>query len=299
MKDTKVLISVGITAFNCAKYLQDAINSVLDQNTEHWSGIIVLDGGADRDTTHIFQEFEHPKFQKYVFKENQGPYGTRARAIELSDTEWYYQLDGDDILPPNAIGNVVDTIKNKSNAEFVYGNCEHFSETTSLLKKPDNNPETLCFGPLFNAVSPIKKSLFKRLNGFSDELFINADWDFWLSVYENNIPGSYTDNLIYRRRERLDNVGHTHIELRPTILEKIIQRHPIYFNSDKRKNIARFNVYQKLARHYKSIGDRENATKYAREALKYGDSIPAFSTIFHEEKMSLLRYKLRRLGRLV
>ena len=299
MKNNKVLISVGITAFNCAKYLQNAINSVLDQNTEHWSGIIVLDGGADRDTTHIFQEFEHPKFQKYVFKENQGPYGTRARAIELSDTEWYYQLDGDDILPPNAIGNVVDTIKNKSNAEFVYGNCEHFSETTSLLKKPDNNPETLCFGPLFNAVSPIKKSLFKRLNGFSDELFINADWDFWLSVYEKNITGSYTDNLIYRRRERLDNVGHTHIELRPTILEKIIQRHPIYFNSDKRKNIARFNVYQKLARHYKSIGDRENATKYAREALKYGDSIPAFSTIFHEEKMSLLRYKLRRLGRLV
>ena len=84
-----------------------------------------------------------------------------------------------------------------------------------------------------------------------------------------------------------------------TILEKIIERHPIYFNSDNRKNIARFNVYQKLARHYKSIGDRKNATKYAKEALKYGDSIPAFDTIFQEEKMSALRYVLRRRGRFV
>ena len=299
MKNNKVLISVGITAFNCAKYLQDAINSVLDQNTEHWSGIIVLDGGADRDTTHIFQEFDHPKFQKYAFKENQGPFGTRVRAIELSDTEWYYQLDGDDIMPNNAIGDVVDAIEKNPNSEFVYGNCESFSNNSSKIKTPVKDSEALSIGPLFNAASPIKKSLFERLGGFSNKLFINADWDFWLSVYENNITGAYTDKLIYRRRQRWNNVGHTHIDLRPTIIEKIIERHPIYFNSDNRKNIARFNVYQKLARHYKLIGNRENASKYAKEALKYGDSIPAFDIIFQEEKMSLLRYKLRRLGRLV
>ena len=143
MKNNKVLISVGITAFNCAKYLQDAINSVLDQNTEHWSGIIVLDGGADRDTTHIFQEFEHPKFQKYVFKENQGPYGTRAKAIELSKTEWYYQLDGDDILPKNAIQLVIDAINDNPDAEFVYGDCNHFDERRSFMEPSDLSRRSL------------------------------------------------------------------------------------------------------------------------------------------------------------
>ena len=261
--------------------------------------MLVLDGSADKQTRKIFQEFEHPKFQKYIFKENQGPYGTRAKAIELSKTDWYYQLDGDDLLPKNAIKLILETIETNPYAEFVYGNCEHFSDNNSVIKKPINDPEILCIGPLFNAQSPIKISLYERLGGFSNELFINADWDFWLSVYENNITGAYTDNLIYRRRQRWNNVGHTHIDLRSTILEKIIERHPIYFNSDNRKNIARFNVYQKLARHYKSIGDRENAAKYAREALKYGDSIPTFDTIFREEKMSFLRYKLRRLGRFV
>jgi len=295
---SEIKITIGITAFNCSKYLYNTIRSVLDQDTAFWSGILVLDGCADKQTRKIFQKFNHPKFQKYAFKENQGPFGTRARAIDLSDTEWYCQLDGDDILPTNAIGDVVDAIEKKPNSEFVYGNCECFSNNSSKIKTPIKDPEALSLGPLFNAASPIKKSLFERLGGYYNKLFINADWDFWLSVYENNITGAYTDNLIYKRRQRLDNVGHTHMYLRPSIVEKIIKRHPDYFNSDRRKNIARFSVYEKLARYYKSIGNRNNSAKYAREALKYGGSIHTFNTIFQEEGMSLLRYKLRRLGRL-
>ena len=296
---SKKIITVGITAYNNRKYLKDAIRSVINQNTDQWNGLLILDGGADKKSIKAFNDFEHPKFQKYEFNENQGPYGTRAKAIELSETDWYFQLDGDDLLPKDSIKFVLETIETNPDAEFVYGNCEHFSESSSEIKTPIKDPEALCISPLFNAVSPIKKSLFENLGGFSNELFINADWDFWLSVYENNVIGAYIDSIIYRRRERSDNVGHTHMHLRPVIIEKIIEKHPDYFNSDQRKNIARFNVYQKLARYYKSIGNRKNSAKFARKALIYGNSIPVFETIFQEEKMSAFRYTLRRLGRFI
>ena len=295
-----IKITIGITAYKCNKYLNKAIDSVIAQSSNQWEGVLILDGGADKKTTEIFNLFEHPKFRKYVFKENQGPYGTRAKAIDLSKTDWYYQLDGDDLLSPNAVRNIIEAIKNNPNAEFVYGNWEHFSTNKIQIKTPIDDPEALCLGPLFVAVFPIKKSLFESLGGFYNGFFINADWDFWLSVYENDIIGAYTNNVLYKQRKlRSNNVGATHSHLTPFIVEKIIHRHPSYFCNDERKNIAKFNVYQKLARHYKLIGDRENATKYAKEALKYGDSIPAFDTIFQEEKMSFLRYKLRRLGRFV
>lgn len=294
-----IKITIGITAYKCNKYLKKAIDSVIAQNSNQWEGVLILDGGADKKTTQIFKLFEHPKFRKYAFKINQGPYGTRAKAIELSKTDWYYQLDGDDLLSLNAVRNIIVAIKNNPIAEFVYGNWEHFSTNKMLIKTPIEDPEALCLGPLFVAVFPIKKSLFESLGGFYNGFFINADWDFWLSVYENNIIGTYTNNVLYRRRLRSNNVGATHAHLRPVIIEKIIQRHPSYFCNNERKNIAKFNIYQKLARHYKLIGDRENATKYAKNALKYGDSIPAFDTIFQEEKMSFLRFKLRRLGRFV
>ena len=96
-------ITVGITAYNCSDYLMDAINSVLFQSVDNWNAVLVLDGKTDKPTRKLFENFEHPKFQKYTFKENKGPYGTRAKAIKLLETEWYFQLDGDDLLPKNAI----------------------------------------------------------------------------------------------------------------------------------------------------------------------------------------------------
>jgi len=193
---SKKKITVGITAYNCHKYLLNAIRSVIDQGSDLWIGILILDGGADRKTRKIFEQFKHPKFQKYAFNENKGPYGTRAKAIELSKTEWYYQLDGDDLLSLNAVRNIIEAIKNNPIAEFVYGNWEHFSTNQILIKTPIEDPEALCLGPLFVAVFPIKKSLFESLGGFYNGFFINADWDFWLSVYENDIIGAYINKKI-------------------------------------------------------------------------------------------------------
>ncbi len=217
----------------------------------------------------------------------------------MSNTEWYYQLDGDDLLPSDSLKYILEAINNNPAVEFIYGDCEHFSNNNSIIKKPLSNPDELCMRPLFNTQSPIKISLFERLDGFHRDFFINADWDFWLSVYERNIIGLYIDKLIYKRRQRSNNVGNQFLHLRPKIVDKIIQRHPHYFNTERRRNIAKFFVNQQLAKNYKSIGDRKNAARFSRKALKYGDSIPVFDTIFQEEKMSALRFILRRMGRYI
>lgn len=257
----------------------------------------MLDGGANRKTKRIFRDFYHSKFEKYMFKENSGPYITRGKAIELSKTEWYCQLDGDDILPPNALKNISLAIEKFPEAEFIYGDSEHFSNNHSAIIKPLKDHNKLSTRPLFNGASPIKISLFNDLGGFSNEFFINADWDFWLSVYEKNIIGIYTDNVIYKRRKNVNSVGNKYLSLRPKIVEKIIARHPKYFASQKRKNMARFFVNKQMAKHYKSNGNRKRAAKFARKAIKFGETTPIFNTIFLEEKMSIIRYFLRRVGR--
>jgi len=290
-------ITVGITAYNCENYLADAIQSVIDQNTNNWLGILVLDGGSNRDTTKIFQNFNHPNFKKFAFEKNQGPYSTRSKAIELSDTDWYIQLDGDDLLPQGSLKSIEISILENPKAEFIYGDCENFSKNQTYIKYPSSDKEDLAKGPLFNAVSPIKINMFKRLGGFSKELYINADWDFWLTVFDNNIIGHYTNTLLYRRRNRIGNVGSDYIDLRPNIVKLIIKRHPIFFNTIQRKNNAKFNVYEKMARYYKSIGCRNKAAKYATEALKYTLDTHMFDAVFEEIKMSRFRYFFRKIGK--
>ena len=92
-------ITVGITAYREGLFLKEAINSLLNQSTEEWNAVIVLDGGSDKLTKKIYDEFDHPNLEKYCFTNNQGPYITRNKAIKMTNTRWYFHLDGDDKLP--------------------------------------------------------------------------------------------------------------------------------------------------------------------------------------------------------
>ena len=294
------LITIGVTAFNEGKLLRDAWNSVLNQSSENWEAVMVLDGGGNQKTRMYFDSIQHSRMKKFSYNFNQGTYRCRSKAIELAETEWYFQLDADDLLPSNAIELVVDIIHNDPKAEFVAGACEYFSLGSNQIRHPQTNPEMLALSPLFVAAAPIRKKLYKKIGGYYiPNHFLHSDWDFWLSVFEKNINGHVTNDIIYKRRRRNNSVSLQNLSDLDKGLELIISRHPVFFNSEDRKCNARYNLYEKIARNYRAIGNRRNAAKYAREALKYGDSIPAFETIFQEEKMSTLRYVLRRLGRFV
>jgi len=290
-------ITIGITAYNEGPYLQKAWDSVIRQTDDRWEAVMFLDGGSDKITHKVFDSVSHPALRKIKFKENKGPYPCRTQAMAMAKTDWYFHLDGDDILPPNAIKDVLVTINNNPKAEFINGDCEIFPTNPRKINKPLFDEEMLCYSPLFNAVSAISIKLFNRIGGYNKELFINADWDFWLSVHEINIIGAYTNSKIYKRRMRNDNIGHKFIYHRPEILEKIISRHILFFNSDERKNKARFNVWEKLARYSRSVGNRKEAANFVRKAIKCGNSTPIFESILKEEKMSNMRYFIRRLGR--
>ena len=296
MIDDKSVITIGITAYKDSDYLEMAINSVLNQTCCNWNGALVLDGGSDKKTKKIFDDFEHPKFQKYELLENLGPYGTRAKAIELSDTEWYYQLDGDDLLPSNAISDVISGIKNNPSADYVYGDCLYFDSKKSFIKKPSDNIENLCYSLQFNGQSPIRVHLFNRIGGFAPELYNNADWDFWISAYEIGAVGEKINKIIYHRRLRDGNVGSIYLENKPDNLEKIIIRHPKFFNVT-RKKIARYKINELLARHFRSNGKREKAYIFAKKTEGYGILTPTLSEIIREYKMNRLRYFTRQIAR--
>ncbi|SVC74177.1 uncharacterized protein METZ01_LOCUS327031, partial [marine metagenome] len=217
-------------------------------------------------------------------------------AIELSDTEWYYQLDGDDSLPSNAISDVISGIDNNPGADYVYGDCLHFNSKNSFIRKPSDNIENLCYSLQFNGQSPIKVHLFEKIGGFAPELYNNADWDFWISAYEIGAVGEKINKIIYHRRVRDGNVGSIYFENKPDNLEKVIIRHPKFFNV-KRKKIARYKVNELLARYFRSNGNRKKAYIYAKKTEEYGILTPTLNEIIKEYNMPLPRYVLRRLGR--
>lgn len=111
------LVSVVIPCYNHARFLAEAIESVLQQTYKNVE-IIVIDDGSKDNTKEIADQFSAVK---YVYQPNQGLSAARNTGIDNSKGEFLVFLDADDLLYPNAIATNIDyLLKNKSLA-FVSG----------------------------------------------------------------------------------------------------------------------------------------------------------------------------------
>lgn len=221
-------ITIGITAFNEGQYLQEAWDSVVAQTNQLWEAILVLDGGADEETNNIFNNIVHESLTKIKLDDNhQGPYYARSVAINNANSQWYCQLDADDLLPNNFVSLVINTINNNNNADILYGDVESIRDDTKSIMHYNNIDNNQLPFFLYGHV-PIKRDLFFELNGFNNKLFFgSADRDFLIRCAVNNRKFVYIGNqivYIIRKRTNSNSAKWTNNLVQRTFLAKYYHR---------------------------------------------------------------------------
>jgi amino acid adenylation domain-containing protein len=111
-------VSVIIPAYNSAKFLPEAIESVLSQTYPVFE-IVVVDDGSTDETKAVCDRY--PKI-KYIYQSNQGLIGARNTGIRVSAGEYLLFFDSDDYLLPKAVEIGVNSINAHPEAGFVFGN---------------------------------------------------------------------------------------------------------------------------------------------------------------------------------
>lgn len=101
MKQPKV--SVIIPVYNTEEFVQEAVESILEQTLTDIEVIVINDGSTDR-SLEILQQMEQADRRVRVYDQhNQGQSVARNNAIELAAGEYLYFMDSDDILVANAL----------------------------------------------------------------------------------------------------------------------------------------------------------------------------------------------------
>lgn len=92
------LVSIIMPAYNCEGFINQAIDSVINQTYNKWELIIVDDCSIDK-TGDIIQLYElnDPRIKYYKLKKNSGAAVARNTAIEYAKGEYIAFLDSDDI----------------------------------------------------------------------------------------------------------------------------------------------------------------------------------------------------------
>jgi succinoglycan biosynthesis protein ExoO len=90
------LVSIIMPAYNAARYIADAIKSVLSQTYPNFEFIIVNDGSKDR-TLEIAKSFKDERIKVIDLKENRGVSYARNVALDVAKGKWIAFIDADDV----------------------------------------------------------------------------------------------------------------------------------------------------------------------------------------------------------
>lgn len=115
----ETLISVIVPCYNQAPYLDECLQSVLNQTHQNWECIIINDGSTDNSEEIIRKWCKEDSRFKYFYKNNSGVTDTRNFGIENSVGSYIAFLDGDDVLIPDSLEIRLSTLLNK-NVDLVY-----------------------------------------------------------------------------------------------------------------------------------------------------------------------------------
>ena len=112
-------ISIIIPIYNVEEYIEDTLNSLLNQTIIKDMEILMIDDGSFDGSRYIIEKYslDYENFYAY-HKENEGPGIARNFGIDLAKGEYIHFLDSDDYVLPNTYERAYEIAKN-NNSDFL------------------------------------------------------------------------------------------------------------------------------------------------------------------------------------
>jgi glycosyltransferase involved in cell wall biosynthesis len=201
------LISVVVPAYSPKQqFLRDCIESVQAQIYENWELCIVDDASPDGETRKIIEEYaEQDKRIKYKFlKTNRHIADATNTAIEMAAGEFVALFDHDDLLWPNALYEIVNTLNENKELDFIYTDEDKITEDRHFhlgpFFKPDWNPDFLHSVNYITHLSVIRKTLLDDLGGLRSDYNGAQDWDLFLRITSATKNIHHIPKIVYSWR---------------------------------------------------------------------------------------------------
>lgn len=178
----KPSVSIIITCYNYAKYVEQAITSVYEQTHLPIQVIVINDGSTDNSDDTIKVSQKKHGFE-YINQENKGVVFARNTGKELVKGEFTIFLDADDRLPPDYILKLVECAAKVPAVDIFYTEAVNLETREVVIKPVEYNLEHIKHSNFIHSSSMVRTKALARytydpnLNRLGYE-----DWDLYLGM---------------------------------------------------------------------------------------------------------------------
>jgi glycosyltransferase involved in cell wall biosynthesis len=201
-----VQVSIIVPCYKQAHFLNQSLQSVLEQTYTNWECIIVNDGSPD-DTENIAEKWctKDSRF-KYLKKENGGLSSARNTGIASCEGEYILPLDADDILHQDYLTLLVPELQQNPSLAIVSCYSNFFVENSSNIihkQKPVGTTyHALLYENNMMATSLYHKKYWKEVGGYDENMKHGfEDWEFWIAITKKGREYKIIEEFLFYYRK--------------------------------------------------------------------------------------------------
>jgi len=221
---SKPVVSIIIPVYNVENYLEECLDSVLNQTFQDFEVIAINDGSKDRSLEILSQYQAGDRRITVVSQENTGQSASRNRGVEMAAGKYIYFLDADDYILPEALENLMMQME-RHNLDLIRFAAEPFVDKGTdfdIYKRQYDFSQSFQQGKVYNkeeflttsvkaySASPclyvMKRELLVQNGIVFKTGILHEDEVFTLEVFLHTEKAMYDPNFYYKRRYRNDSV---------------------------------------------------------------------------------------------
>lgn len=209
MMNKRPQVSVVMPCFNCENYIEEAIESIMNQTLQNFELIIVDDNSGDNSLTIIERYLGDERVHLIRHHENLGISHSLNDGIRATRAEFIARMDADDISDTNRLKKQVDTIRKDSEIAVLGTGIKVINQSGDLVCYYSNPTEDSGIRKAFSITMPIwpgsqmwRKSMLLQSGLFDERVFVAGDMELLLRLCLVGKARNLASPLyIYRRHD--------------------------------------------------------------------------------------------------
>lgn len=188
--------------YNAEDYLNEAIQSILNQTYTNFEFIIINDGSSD-SSQEIIESFDDERII-LINKDNEGVASALNDGIKVAKGSWIMRMDADDISVNNRLERLLEHVTSNPQIDVLGSSAQNIDEQGAVLgtsTKPLSNIQChwrcMFNNPFLHPTIIMKTSIVQKVKGY--RIVKSEDNDLWTRLYEQAIFENISEPLLLRR----------------------------------------------------------------------------------------------------
>ena len=270
------LVSVVIPCYQQARFLGEAIESVLAQTYPHYE-IIVVDDGSSDDVEEVAARYSSVR---YIRQENRGSAAARNAGLRESTGPYVVFLDADDRLLPRAFEIALSGFRTHPECAFVFGLCRLIAQDSSILPasqepyfEENHYAGMLRTCPIWHPAAVVfRRAVLDSVGAFDPSLIVCSDYELYLRV-ARSVPVHGHNHLVSEYRQHSANKSLNTAKMLKHVT-MILRSQLVYIKGDPQCEAA----YGTGLRNWQELYYKQSA-KQAWDCVRSGNRMPAMRNI--------------------